>query len=304
MNTIQTDQNSTRNLGLQAAKSYYYAIAEKTQTLQLIVLVANALFWPAFLAWKPNLKVWSALAALLIPGMEVVVLEPLQTKWRTYGAKIQEVFDCNVLRLLWNDFKVGEGPREEEIAFGISKFRNAKGDEAALRDWYSFDFGDLPISHARVICQRANAWWDSELRQKYIAVIWWSIGALGVLALVIGIATGLTVEKLVLAVIAPITPICMWGLKEVQKQSRVVSDGDRVVKHLGALWQDVCSGSVAEHELEIESRSLQNEIYDRRKGNAVNPQWLYWKKRKEFQQLMVEAANQLVSDYRSAKISK
>src|SRR5438876_419071 len=94
MNNIQEDQNSTRNLSLQAAKSYYYATAEKAQTLQLIVLVANALFWPVFLAWRPDLKVWSALAALLIPVMEVAVLERLQKKWRTCAAKIQEIFDC------------------------------------------------------------------------------------------------------------------------------------------------------------------------------------------------------------------
>jgi hypothetical protein len=304
MNSIQEDQNSARNLSFQASKSYYYAIAEKAQTLQLIVLVANALFWPAFLAWKPDLKVWSALAALLIPGMELVVIERLQKKWRTCGAKIQEMFDCSVLRLPWNEFKVGEPPREEEIAFGVSKFRSAQGNEATLRDWYAFDFADLPNSHARLVRQRANAWWDSELRQKYIVIIVCSISALGLLSLVVGIATGITVEKLILAVIAPITPIVMWGIKEVQKQSCVVSDGERVVKHLDSLWRQICSRSATEQELEIESRSLQNEIYDRRKGNAVNPQWLYWKKRNEFQKLMVEAGNQLVSDYREAKVEK
>jgi hypothetical protein len=301
MNSIQEDQNSTRNLSLQAAKSYYYITAERIQTLQLIVLVANALFWPAFLAWKPDLKVWSALAALLIPVMEVAVLDRLQKKWRTCAAKIQEMFDCDVLRLAWNEFKVGDRPLKEEIALGVSKFRSAKGSEETLKDWYAFDFADLPNSHARLVCQRANAWWDSELRQKYIAFIVWSVGGLGLLSLIIGVATGITVEKLILAVIAPITPICIWGIKEAQKQSSVVSDGERVVKHLDSLWRQICSGAETEQELEIESRSLQNEIFDRRRGNAVNPQWLYWKKRNEFQALMVEAGSQLVADYRKAK---
>jgi len=102
-------------------------------------------------------------------------------------------------------------------------------------------------------------------------------------------------------VVAPITPICMWGLKETRKQSSVITDGERVVRHLESLWRRVCAGKLSERELDIESRSLQNEIFDRRKGSAVNPQWLYGKKRDEFQKLMVEAANQLLADYRKAK---
>jgi hypothetical protein len=211
------------------------------------------------------------------------------------------MFDCALFELNWNDFKVGDRAREEDIASGAAKFRKAKKDESKLLDWYTFDFRDLPVAHARLICQRANAWWDTELRGKYISLICWTICGLGLVALVIGIGTGLTLEKLILAVIAPITPICMWGIKEVRKQSSVVSEGERVVRHLDSIWRRLCSGKPTEKELEIESRSLQNEIFDRRKGSAVNPQWLYWKKRDEFQKLMVEAANQLLADYRNAR---
>jgi SMODS-associating 4TM effector domain len=301
MNTIHQDQNSSRSTTLQAAKSCFYSAAEKTQTVQLLILVANAIFWPVFLAWKPEMKVWSALTALLIPSIELALIEPLQRKWKTCGAKIQEMFDCGLFALGWNDFKIGDHAREEDIASGAAKFRKAKGDEAKLQDWYTFNFPELPVSHARLICQRANAWWDSELRENYISIIRWSVCVLCILSLVVGLATGFTVEKLILAVIAPITPICMWGIKEVRKQASVISEGKRVVKHLESLWRRACSGQVSEDELEDESRSLQNEIYDRRKGNAVNPQWLYWKKRDEFQKLMVEAANQFLADYRKAR---
>jgi hypothetical protein len=214
------------------------------------------------------------------------------------------MFDCGLFALGWNDFKIGDRAREEDIASGADKFRKANGDKSKLKDWYSFAFADLPVSHARLICQRANAWWDSELRGKYISVIRWTICVLGLLSFVIGIATCLTVEKLILAVIAPITPICMWGIKEVRKQSLVVSEGERVVKYLDSVWRRVCSGQLTEKELENESRSLQNEIYDRRKGNAVNPQWLYWKKRDEFQSVMVEAAKQFLAEYRKMKATR
>lgn len=298
-NTIQQEQNSPRSMSLHAAKSHYYLAAEATQQVQLIILAVNAAFWPVFLAWNPDQKVWSALAAFLIPVFELAVIEPLQKKWKTCGAKIQELFDCAVFKLDWNEFKVGARPREEDIAAGVVRFQKAKGDETIFRDWYNFDFGDIPVSHARLICQRANIWWDTELRGKYISIIRWSICALGLAALVIGIATGFTMEKFILAVLAPISPICIWGIKEVRKQSTIVTDGEHMVCHLDSVWRKVCSGKLTKEELESESRSLQNEIYDRRKGSAVHPQWLYRKKRNEFQRLMVEAANQLLKDYRT-----
>lgn len=301
MNTIHQEQNLERSIELQTASSSYYVAAEKLQTFQLAVLIVNALVWPIVLAWIPEMKVWSALAALLIPAAELTIIEPLQKKWKTYGAKIQELFDCSVLRIAWNDFKVGERPREEDIVWGAANFRKSKRDEGKLTDWYSFSFSDLPVFHARLICQRANTWWDSELRERYVSLIGWGVCGLGILALIIGIVTGLTVDKLILAVVAPISPICMWGIKEARKQSLVVSEGLRIVRQFDSIWLKICSGLDMEHELDIESRSFQNEIYDRRRGNAVNPQWLYWKKRDEFQQLMIAAGNQLLTDYRKRR---
>jgi hypothetical protein len=304
MNRILQEQNTARSINLQAAKSYFYTVAERTQTVQLVILVANALFWPLFLAVKPEMKVWSALAALLIPMLEVALIEPLQKRWKTCGAKMQEVFDCMVLQLGWNDFKVGEVPREEYVVAGANKFRLAKRDESKLNDWYTFDFSDLPTVHARLVCQRANAWWDSELRGVYMSLIRWSVGGLALLALIIGIAAGLTVERLILAVVAPLTPICMWGLRETRKQSSIILDGERLVKRVDSLWRLACEWSITDQELEAESRSLQNEIYDRRRSSAVNPQWLYWRKRDEFQTLMVESANQRLAEYRQALLEK
>ncbi len=300
MNSIAEEQNSQRSLDLAAAKSHLYALTDNLQTAQIAALVLNALVWPPLLAWKPSLTVWSAFSALVIPLAEVSVLEPLQKRWKACAAKIQEQFDCSLFRLVWNDLKVGLKAREESIARYASAYRRHHTD-AALYDWYSFDFFDLPVSHARLICQRANAWWDVELRSNYCALIKWSIAGLAVLALIIAIATGLTVEKFILAVIAPLTPICLWALKETKKQSLVASEGVRLVEYLESAWSSLCKGTVSEGEVESVSRSLQDEIYGRRSENAVNPQWLYRKKRDQFQKLMIAAANQLLSDYRGAR---
>lgn len=301
MNSLAEEQNSQRFLDLAAAKSHLYSLTDKLQTAQIALLVFNALVWPPLLAWKPNLTVWSAFSAFVIPLAEVSVLEPLQQRWKVCAAKIQEQFDCTLFRLVWNDLKVGPKAREENIARYASAYRKHRADDAALRDWYSFDFSDLPVSHARLICQRANAWWDTELRSNYSALINWSIVVLSLLALITAIATGLTVEKFILAVVAPLTPICLWALKETKKQSRVAAGGVRVVEHLESAWASLCNGTTSEGEVDSISRSLQDEIFERRSENAVNPQWLYGKKREQFQKLMIAAANQLLSDYRAAK---
>jgi predicted pore-forming effector associated with SMODS systems len=57
---------------------------------------------------------------IAISVLDISVLEPLQKKKRTVAAKIQELFDCNVLNLGWDDFGVGYR-RTRQISFwGIS----------------------------------------------------------------------------------------------------------------------------------------------------------------------------------------
>jgi hypothetical protein len=65
-NNISFVQNTKRGIDLQAAKSHLYSLAEKTQYLQMILPIMNALLWPPLLFFYPGLKVWAAFFGFII----------------------------------------------------------------------------------------------------------------------------------------------------------------------------------------------------------------------------------------------
>lgn len=304
MNTIDTAQNTARSIDLHAAKSHYYLGVAWVQRVQLVLLVLNAISWPILIYWKPDLKVYSALAAIVLPLLEILLLECIQKNWKSTAAKIQEVFDCDVLGLPWNTFKVGDRPNEEDIALGVQRFAHSRGDREMLMRWYEFDFSDLPVEHARLICQRANAWWDSELRNYYAFTIPLVTVLIVVSAISVGVIAGLHVETLILAIGAPLSPIVMWLIRETIKQNAAASDGKRVVRHLDSIIAKVIAGHVDKTYLDSEARLLQDEIYERRRSQTVNSQWLYWRKRDLFQDRMKAAGKQKIDEMRTAALRK
>lgn len=298
-NNIASEQNSARKLDQLAAKTELYAGTEKLELLQACLPIFNAVIWPPLLAWKPGLSVWSALSGFAVPVFDAVACEPLQALWKRQAANIQELFDCELLGLAWNPVGIGEQPNEEEVAEYARRFRRKGGDESKLKDWYSFKFEDLPLPFARLICQRSNCWWDAKLRRYYANVIVALTSILAVFALAIGLVAGLTLEKFILAVVAPIAPMCLWGIREFKRQRSAAEEGDRLLRQAEAVWREGYNGKLSKPELEKASRDLQVHIYHRRRSTPVIPAWLYSLHRTEYQELMVKGGNEMIARYRT-----
>jgi hypothetical protein len=121
--TITTRQNAPAEIKKLRAQRHLYGKAKIIVGLQafltVVVPVAGAV---AELFWPP-LKGGLAFYGIAFSVLDVAVLEPLQKKMRTVAAKIQEIFDCNVLSLEWGDFGVGSRPDEEDIHAASSAYR-------------------------------------------------------------------------------------------------------------------------------------------------------------------------------------
>ena len=300
-NHIAQDQNSERSLKLQMAKEHLYALASRVQLTQGLIPAANAAVWLIVLPLKPDLRVWSVLLAFLIPIVDLILLDPLQKKWKLIAAKVQELFDCDVLHLPWNGFKIGERPTEETIAEHARKYRRKQMTNAHLPDWYTFQFEDLPYQAATVICQRSNCWWDSQLRRTYSWILLSSVSVIGISCVVYGIVAKASVEQFVLALIAPISPFIMWAVKESRLQEATATNSERVLASVNQVWTNVCEKQKGVQTLDHDSRMLQDEIFARRSVAPVNPSWLYFFKRNDYQKLMVEGGQQLIERYRRSR---
>jgi len=297
-NNIGIIQNTKHGIDLQAAKSHLYSLAEKLQYLQMILPFMNAILWPPLLFFFPDFKVWATFCGFIIVFLDTLVFETLQKKWKLLAAKVQENFDCEVLHIAWNSFKVGVKPTEETVTEHADKYRLKGGDESVLKDWYTFDFDNLPISLARIICQRSNFWWDSKLRRSYSTLLLTTVIVLSIFSFAIGIASKITVDTFVLAIIAPLAPFYLWSIREMRRQQNTAEEGERLLQESENQWKLEIDGKQYKQDPESRARELQDEIFLRRKNAPVNPSWLYRRKRDQYQHLMIKGANELISEFR------
>jgi len=297
-NQILIAQNAPRQLERLAAKTLLYGRAEVIQWIQAILPSLNALIWPPVLAWKPDLKVWAAFCGLILPSLDSFGLDAMQKRLKLLAAKIQELFDCEVLAIDWNKLKVSDPPTHETVVAAASSFG---GDRSKLVDWYPNNIAPLPVHLARIVCQRSNCWWDAQLRRNYG---WSIIGVLcvaAVLALTIGLIRGMTLESFVLGVVAPLAPAFLWGIREYKRQMETADESERLLRSAEAMYDRAISNLDAPEASTNASRNLQDQIFDRRRTNPVNPSFWYGRKRLRYQEQMERGAEEMVRVYRQGR---
>lgn len=134
-----------------------------------------------------------------------------------------------------------------------------------LENWYPVSVGQLPIYQARIICQRCNIWWDSNLKRRYSNFVIVVLITITIIVFIIGLIGGLTLDKFVLAIMTPLIPTFVFGLRQYIENNEAANRLDRLREHSEIIWQQVVNGRISPQELESESYSLQNQIYDNRR---------------------------------------
>jgi hypothetical protein len=235
--------------------------------------------------------------ALWFPFLDVVVLDPWQERRREIAASIQEQFDCEVLDTPWNDALAGANPSVEDIHEAATAY--VVDPRAPLEDWYPVVVDALPLYQSRLICQRTNCWWDSKLRRRYSTVILGTLGAVSITVVALGLINGMTLEKLILAVIAPLSPAVQWGIREVYRQRDAAASLDRLKDHGRQLLDRLVAGTLTEGEASSLSRQLQDAILVRRRENPFVFDWIYRLLRKQYEEQMNVGAQAMVDEIRA-----
>jgi hypothetical protein len=274
MNTIVEAQNRPAMLALMRARRVTYRRAEIWQNAQILAMVAapaaGALLGLLFPVARPFVAVF-ALAATLF---DVWLMDPRQKENNRLAARITETFDCEVLHLPWNEFVAGRRLDPESIDRQAGAFR---GSDAELRDWYSPpELALAPLPLARIICQRQNLWYNSDLRRRGVEVLSAIAGILVVSVVVIGVVADLSLTDLTVSVAAPASPILIWALRERVRQREATDAIEQIKTAADAFWNSsVDGGRPDDEEFTRRSREFQDAIYLRRSASALPLPWLY-----------------------------
>ena len=296
MNNIIQEQNTPRKLDLLAAQRQIYSDAKNLQVISLIIGVPVVVVWSVFVAIFPQLAVYAGCWGIFATFLEILVFSGLQKAAQQKAAKIQQIFDCEVLQFNCENLNCGIRVDPESIIDASSRYKRKNSDYSSLQNWYPISVGQLPIYQARIICQRCNIWWDAKLRRRYSKWIIIILIVLAIIVFLIGLVGGLTLEKFLLAVLAPLTPAFVLGLRQYTEHNEAATSLDRLRENADTLVQRVINKKLTQQDIEIESYSLQAQIYDNRRRSPLIFDWIYSILRRKDEEQMNKGAESLVQE--------
>src|ERR1019366_8351439 len=130
-----------------------------------------------------------------------------------------------------------------------------RGDDK-LRDWYPSEIGDAPLPLARVMCQRANAWYDSSLRQGYGTLLLAIVCVAFIAFILAGLVLKLSLLDLTATVLTPAAPALIWCLREHFRQRDVVEMSETTKTEAEALCERAAVGGCDDDECKASTGEL------------------------------------------------
>lgn len=294
-NRIPETQLAPKQLKRLAAQRKLYSDAKVIQAVQIGI---SALGPPilalsiAFLCLDPA---YAASAAIIVTLLNIFWLTPMQQSLKRKAAKIQELFDCDVLELSWRELTVGTRLEMETVEKYASKYKRIAKYGAKLTNWYPKDVGKVPLHIGRLVCQRSNCWWDAQLRRRYAKYL--IAGFLMVLIVVASLAFigGLTLDKIILAIVNPLMPTFVIGIRQYKGHTDSATRLDKLKEYTEQLWKNAVGGENPD-ELTRSARELQDEIYNHRRTSPLIFDWLYNLLRRQDEELMNRSAEDMVKE--------
>ncbi|WP_324718088.1 S-4TM family putative pore-forming effector [Carboxydochorda subterranea] len=297
-NDIPNIQASPWQLRCLAAQRELYGEAKLVLTLRAALVIAGSLYAIA----TPELSSYAVGGFILLSLLDRFIFARWQEALAVEAATIEEMFDCEVLRMLWNEVKVGRKVDPEVITRHAARYERRYRDPSyeKLVPWYPTSVRVVPLHIARLMCQRANCRWDSEQRRRYANYILGILFAGGVVVLLVSIARKLTVEQLILHVVAPLLPALMLGGEQYLAHKGAAERIGRLKTQADHLWEEALRGA-ASSELESKSRMLQDEIFEHRKGSPPVFDAIYRRFRSGLQEEMEQAVEAMIADWKQSQ---
>ena len=295
--SIVERQETPESIELLAAQKNIYSRAKNIIGLQMILSFPIAVCAAISTIVKPELNGYIAIWGILIVVFDLFVFTPWVKKLQDIAARIQELFDTNVLGLDWNVIAIGKRPEPELVHEEATKHGMEEENVANLREWYPTIIERVPEIFGIIISQRSNVWWDARMRRKY---------TLSIRAILVFIALGLIgyglyekkdMFEFLAFVVAPLASTYIFGYRQMMAHGDAANRLDKLKELSENIWSDALADSKDVATLKLESRTLQDQIFDHRKKNPPIFDFLFRWFRDENEVLMNKGAEALVNDY-------
>jgi hypothetical protein len=263
MNNIHIIQNSQKQIERIAAQRELYSTAKRFYGFQLFGNVLLPIVFSMISIFKSDFSVCFGLYGICFYVIDILIIEQHIEERRTKAAKIQELFDCDVLLIKKSPLKIANDIAVEEVLTYYNAYSKMTTNIEKLKDWYPQDTKEISIHYARLICQRTNCWWDSKLRFSYITKLKYICILSGLAIIVFGIMGKLQFEQVVL-ITSGLIPFFQFSSKQYYDNISANDRLQKVADYINDIWENIITKTIDINSLEEVSRRIQDEFYENR----------------------------------------
>lgn len=287
MNDICRKQDLPENIDKLAAQRHLYSLAKRVSLLIFVVCIILPMVLAIFKFLFPNVE-WYAKVVVLVSFLATIakiVLGDIKKYRQNLAARIQQLLDCELFNLPWNDALCGNQPLPEEIF----KYKEGMPRELLL-SWYGSEIESLPHEYAVLVCMRTNVVYDKGIRRYYQRLCTGMAIIAAVLVFCSGLIADVTLWSLFLYGIIPLMPVVSWFVDVKNQYRKNMAALDKLQSLINAgLEKAYAKGEVSMQSL----MTIQNFMYIHRNSSYVIPDVIYNKKRDESEMATAYSVHQI-----------
>lgn len=278
MSVIACSQEKDGNLRRQLAARHYYGQAKSMHLLGSALAVLLALASPFVLLFRPDLgPALGAVAGVWI-FVSRILLEPMKLNRQLKGATAQEMFDCDVLGLPWNEALVRR-LSEEEI-------RTASGSMKAVdrvKSWYPANEA-ISWPTSVLTCQRSNAVWARRQHFGYGVFLGVAAATWLIVGILVAVADKASLAQYLTTILLPSLPAMLDAAEMARRHIQEAESRQIIEDQLGRYLREGGANVV-------NMRETQDQLFELRRGAPLVSGWFYRLIRPGFEEGMRYAAN-------------
>lgn len=170
-NKIVETENLPENIDLLKAQAAVYKESEKLSNIDFFLSVGTSAILIVLRILFPQFGIWGIITIVVAAGVTIYsfYLSFLISNRKDLAARMQMLFDCNVLDINWKDAVLGHKPKQDEI--NRYKVIQTRKDESTFQTWYNARVNGKPMDVARVLAYQENISYDVNLRKVFVTLI-------------------------------------------------------------------------------------------------------------------------------------
>lgn len=303
MNNIHIIQNNQKQIERLAAQRELYSSAKRFYGIQLLGNVFIPIVFSMISIFNNDFSVYFGLYGICFFVIDILIIEQCIEERRTKAAKIQELFDCDVLLIKKSPLKIANDIAVEEVLTHYNAYKKITTNIEKIKDWYPQDTKDIEIHYARLICQRTNCWWDSKLRLSYITILKILCIFSSIAIIVSGVFGKLQLEQVVL-ITSGLIPFFQFSSKQYYDNLSSTDRLQKVGNYINEVWDNIITNNIETNSLEEISRRIQDEFYENRIKSPLILDSFYWFFREKNEDLMSKTALTYVQELKENNVRK